>query len=84
MSHIILAIEYLHSKKIIYRDLKPSNLILDMEGYLNLIDFGSAKILNQDKTYTLMGTINYVAPEVLNGSGHSFEADLFSIGILSI
>ncbi len=52
------------------------------DGYLKIIDFGTAKLLKQDRTFTLMGSLHYIAPEVLDGTGHSFEADLFSLGIV--
>ena len=52
------------------------------DGYLKLIDFGTAKLLRQDRTFTLMGSLHYIAPEVLDGSGHSFEVDLFSLGVI--
>ena len=51
------------------------------DGYLTLIDFGAAKLLRQDRTFTLMGSLHYMAPEVIDNSGHSFEADFFSLGI---
>ena len=81
ISQIILAIEHLHSLNIVYRDHKPENLMIDEQGYLKLIDFGTSKLLQQNRTFTLMGSLNYIAPEILEGSGHSFEVDLFSIGI---
>ena len=82
MAQIILIIEFLHSKQIIYRDLKPENLMLDEEGYLKLIDFGTSKRLEKDKTFTLMGSLHYIAPEVLDGRGHDYPADIFSIGVI--
>lgn len=81
VAQIVMIIEFLHSKGIIYRDLKPENLMLDADGYLKLIDFGTAKKLEKDKTYTLMGSLHYIAPEVLDGRGHGFAADIFSIGV---
>ena len=57
--------------------------MMDTDGYLQLIDFGSAKIISvQDKTFTLMGSLHYIAPEVLDGRGHSFQADIFSLGVI--
>lgn len=56
--------------------------MIDTEGYLKLIDFGTSKLLRQGRTFTLMGSLHYIAPEVLDGSGHSFEADLFSLGVI--
>lgn len=82
ISQIILILEYLHGMQIAYRDLKPENLMINKDGYLKLIDFGTAKLLRQDRTFTLMGSLHYIAPEVLDGSGHSFEVDLFSLGVI--
>lgn len=56
--------------------------MLDEDGYLKLIDFGTAKLMDKDKTFTLMGSLYYIAPEVLDGRGHSFEADIFSLGVV--
>jgi len=82
---LILAIEYLHSKKIMYRDLKPENIMIDQDGYLHLIDMGTAKIMNdpkqKDRTYTIIGTPHYMAPEIIKGKGYSFACDLWSIGV---
>ena len=58
---VIEAFEYMHSKDMIYRDLKPENLLLDSHGYLKITDFGFAKIV-KDRTYTLCGTPDYLAP----------------------
>ena len=60
--------EYLHTKNIVYRDLKPENLLIGSDGYLKLTDFGFAKFI-EGRTYTLCGTPEYLAPEILLNKG---------------
>eukprot|EP00462_Mataza_sp_D1_P016699 CAMPEP_0175156706 /NCGR_PEP_ID=MMETSP0087-20121206/21765_1 /TAXON_ID=136419 /ORGANISM="Unknown Unknown, Strain D1" /LENGTH=787 /DNA_ID=CAMNT_0016444173 /DNA_START=31 /DNA_END=2394 /DNA_ORIENTATION=+ len=79
---VVLAFEYMHSKSIIYRDLKPENLLLDDRGYLKITDFGFAKELKEGRTYTLCGTPDYLAPEVVGGQGHGKGVDWWTLGIL--
>ncbi|XP_077378759.1 cGMP-dependent protein kinase 2 isoform X2 [Festucalex cinctus] len=77
------ALEYLHRKSILYRDLKPENLMLDCEGYVKLVDFGFAKKMRGgQKTWTFCGTPEYVAPEIILNKGHSLSVDFWSLGIL--
>ena len=73
--------EYLHSKNIIYRDLKPENILINKNGYLKLTDFGFAKIV-EGRTYTLCGTPEYLAPEVLLNKGHGKPVDWWTLGVL--
>jgi len=81
---VIKAFEYLHSKGIVYRDLKPENLLLDSSGYVKLTDFGFSKQLESgEKSWTFCGTPEYVAPEMItNKTGHDQRADIWSVGIL--
>ena len=79
---IIQALKYLHSHRIIHRDLKLGNLFLNDKMEIKLGDFGLATKLDFDgeKKRTICGTPNYIAPEVLVKKGHSFEVSLFSTG----
>ncbi|XP_054455975.1 cGMP-dependent protein kinase 2 isoform X2 [Anoplopoma fimbria] len=80
---VLEAFDYLHTMGIIYRDLKPENLLLDAEGYVKMADFGFAKKIGLGKkTWTFCGTPEYVAPEVIMNKGHDFGADCWSLGIL--
>ncbi|XP_064602386.1 cGMP-dependent protein kinase 1-like [Liolophura sinensis] len=80
---VLEAFQYLHCKGIIYRDLKPENLLLDNSGYIKLVDFGFAKKIGSGrKTWTFCGTPEYVAPEIILNKGHDHAADYWSLGIL--
>lgn len=87
MVQIIGAVKYLHSRRVIHRDLKLGNIFFDPNMNLKIGDFGLASILpaTDSRKYTICGTPNYIAPEVLggkNGGGHSFEVDIWAIGIM--
>ena len=79
---IILAIEYLHKNKMLYRDLKPENVLIDTNGHIKLTDFGLSKIIQKpkEKAYTICGTPQYLAPEVLSDKGYDCTVDWWSLG----
>ena len=77
---ILLAINHLHKKKIIYRDIKPENVMVNTKGYIKIIDFGTVKEI-QDRTSTIIGTSHYMAPEITKGEGYSFQVDIWSIAV---
>lgn len=79
-AQIILAFEYLQQHKIAYRDLKPENILVGKDGYLKLADFGFAKEVSE-RTFTLCGTPEYVAPEILISKGHNQACDWWSFGV---
>ena len=79
---VILAFCQIHSKQIAYRDLKPENLVMDAQGYLKIVDFGLAKKLGKGKTWTLCGTPDYLAPEVILNEGHDWAVDYWGLGVL--
>uniref|UniRef100_A0A671SQT1 Protein kinase cGMP-dependent 3 n=1 Tax=Sinocyclocheilus anshuiensis TaxID=1608454 RepID=A0A671SQT1_9TELE len=80
---VVEAFAYLHNKGILYRDLKPENLMLDSKGYVKLVDFGFAKELSRgEKTYSFCGTPEYMPPEIIQNQGHDFAADFWSLGVL--
>jgi serine/threonine protein kinase len=80
-TEVLLALQSLHNKYIVYRDLKPENLLLDAEGHIKLADLGLAKIIGRGgTTNTLCGTEVYVAPETLGCNGYGFSADFWQFG----
>lgn len=83
IASLVLVLEHLHSRNIVYRDLKPENLLLDAQGYIKVTDFGFAKELpDGDRTFTLCGTPEFLAPEVVRGVGHGKAADWWALGVL--
>jgi len=82
IANLILSLEYIHSQKIIHRDVKPENLVLDSNGYVRLTDFGVAKINESDNSSETSGTPGYMAPEVILVHNHSYTADFFALGVI--
>jgi serine/threonine protein kinase len=78
---VVMALEHLHAKNILYRDLKPENLLIDKQGYLKICDFGFAKHV-EDRTWTLCGTPEYLAPEIIQSKGHGKAVDWWALGVL--
>ena len=77
---ILLALEHIHSRKVAYRDLKPENVFLSANGFVKLVNFGLAKVVN-GRTYTIVGTPEYLAPEIIGAFGHNHAVDWWAFGI---
>ena len=78
---IVFVLEYLHSKNIIYRNLKPENILINKNGYLKITDFELSKNI-EDRTYTMCGTPGYLAPEIILNKGYGLSVDWWAFGIL--
>lgn len=83
-AEICLALNFLHERGIVYRDLKLDNVLLDAEGHIKLTDYGMCKegLWPGDKTNTFCGTPNYIAPEVLRGEDYDCSVDWWALGVL--
>jgi len=81
-AELVLTFAHLHSKGIIFRDLKPANVLFDAGGHIKVVDFGLAKIIDSDKASTVCGTLCYQAPEIILGKLYGFPVDWWAIGVV--
>ena len=86
MACLVDTLAFVHAHGIVYRDLKPENVVIDNKGYPKLVDFGFAKYLGNEgqQTFTICGTVEYLAPEVLMSSGYAAEADMWALGVIVV
>ncbi|KAL3915700.1 MAG: hypothetical protein SGPRY_007118, partial [Prymnesium sp.] len=82
VAQVALAFEHLHQRRIAHRDLKPENLLFDKNGTLKLVDFGFAKVID-DRSFSLCGTPEYLAPEIVSNKGHNKAVDWWTLGVLT-
>jgi len=80
-AEVALALDYLHNQGIIYRDLKPENILIAADGHVKITDFGFAKLV-PDVTWTLCGTPDYLAPEIIQGKAYNKSVDWYALGVL--
>jgi serine/threonine protein kinase len=84
LAEIVLAVEYLHDNQVLYRDLKPENVLIDLEGHIKLTDFGLSvnNLKENELRYTFCGSAEYMSPEMVSNSGHNSASDIYAIGAL--
>ena len=83
LAQVLIALEHMHEKNVVYRDLKLENILLQEDGYIQLIDFGLSAVLRGDaRSMSMSGTVTYLAPEVLEGS-HDRRVDFWAVDVLA-
>jgi len=84
MCEILLGFKYLHERDIVFRDIKPENILVDMDGHIRIADFGLAKIIRENElSHSFCGSPEYLSPEMLqSGDGHDRRVDIYSLGVL--
>jgi len=82
MGELVLAVEYLHSKDVVYRDMKPENILIDSKGHVKLADFGLSKegVGDTDKTKSFCGSPAYLSPDMLSQKGAGKPSDVYGMG----
>jgi serine/threonine protein kinase len=79
---LVLALGYVHERGVVFRDLKPENVLMAKSGYLALTDFGVAKSSLPSLAFSLVGTPDYMAPEMIASLGHNQMIDWWALGVL--
>ncbi|KAJ7533473.1 hypothetical protein O6H91_13G050700 [Diphasiastrum complanatum] len=79
---IVLALDFLHKDGVVYRGVSPDTLMLDQNAHLQLVDFRFSKKLSEERTFTICGMADFLAPEVVKGHGHGFGSDWWALGVL--
>ena len=84
MSEILLGFKYMHERDIVYRDIKPENILVDMDGHIRIADFGLSKIIpERERSNSFCGSPEYLSPEMLtNNEGHDRRLDIYCLGVL--
>jgi len=82
VASIALGLRHMHGAGYVYRDLKPENVLLDRRGFVKLTDMGAAKKVDKSRTFTALGTEEYIAPEQVRGRGRTIASDWWALGVL--
>ncbi|GLC74987.1 hypothetical protein PLESTF_001580900 [Pleodorina starrii] len=84
VAQMVLALEHLHGKGIVHRDIKLENVLMSAEGYIKVSDLGFSKVLHDNqRTHTMCGTPDYMAPEIIKGKGHNLAVDWWAVGCVT-